>query len=91
MKLKKAGIFTKIVIFAMIIYASVMLVNLRAQIDDARAKQEALQQQVADKEISNAQLQYDIDHKDDPDTIAGVARDDLGYTMPGEKVFLPGD
>ncbi len=89
MKLKRAGIITKIIIFALIVYASVMLINLRAQIDTAHAKQESLQQQVADKETSNAELKYEIDHKDDPDTIAGVARNDLGYVKPGERVFYP--
>jgi cell division protein FtsL len=87
MKLKRAGIITKIVIFALIVYATVTLINLRAQIDAAMAERATKQQQVADKETSNAELKYEIEHKDDPDTIAGVARDDLGLVAPGEKVF----
>jgi cell division protein FtsL len=87
MKLKRAGIITKIVIFALIVYASVTLINMRAQIDTALAKQEELKQQVAEKQAANDQLQYDIDHKDDDDTIANVARDEFGYVEPGEKVF----
>ncbi len=87
MKLKRAGIITKLVIFALIVYASVTLINLRSQIDTARSQQEALKQQVAEKETSNAELKYEIEHSDDEDTIADVARDDLGLVAPGEKVF----
>ncbi len=91
MRLKRAGIITKIVIFALIVYASVTLINLRAQIDAARTQQIAKQEQVTQKETSVAELQYKIDHKDDQDTIADVARDDLGLVKPGEKVFHPGN
>ena len=87
MKLKKAGIITKILIFALIVYASVTLINLRTQIDAARSEQEALQQQVEEIETSNAELMYEIEHSDEDDTIADVARDDLGLVAPGEKVF----
>jgi len=87
MRLKRAGIITKIVIFALIVYASVTLVNLRAQIDAARTQQLAYQEKVTQLETSNAEYQYKIDHKDDKDTIADVARNDLGYVEPGEKVF----
>lgn len=87
MKLKRAGIITKIVIFALITYASVALINLRAQIENARAMQESLKQQVTEKETSNAELKYEIDHSDDKDTIADVARDNLNLVAPGERVF----
>ncbi|MEL4106415.1 septum formation initiator family protein [Oscillospiraceae bacterium WX1] len=87
MKLKRAGTITKIIIFAMIVYASVVLINLRTQIDAARTAQEALRQQVTEKETSNAALQYQIDHSSDKETIADVARDDLGLVAPGERVF----
>jgi cell division protein FtsL len=88
MRLKRAGIITKLVIFALIVYASVTLINLRAQIDAARSQQLALQEKVTEKETSNAELQYEIEHSEDKDVIAGVARDDLNLVEPGEKVFI---
>ena len=87
MKLKKAGIITKIVIFALIVYASVTLIGLRAKIDDAREDYLAKQEQVTQVESDVAELQYKLDHKDDKDIIAGVARDQLNLVEPGEKVF----
>ena len=88
MRLKRAGIITKIVIFALVVYASVTLINLRAQIDAARVQQLALKEQVTEKETSTAELQYEIEHSEDEDVIANVARDDLNLVKPGEKVFI---
>jgi cell division protein FtsB len=85
MKLKRAGIITKIVIF---VYASVTLINLRAQIDAARSQQLTLKEQVTEKETLTAELQYKIGHSEDKDVIANVARDDLNLVKPGEKVFI---
>ncbi len=87
MKLKRAGIITKIAIFALIVYASVTLINLRAQISAARTQQLTLKEQVTEKETSNAELQYKIDNSEDSDVIADVARQDLNLVEPGEKVF----
>jgi spore cortex biosynthesis protein YabQ len=56
--------------------------QLRTQIDAARAEQESIRQQVEEKETSNAELNYEIEHSDDEDTIADVARDDWGLSRP---------
>ncbi len=87
MRLKRSGIITKVVVFALVIYASVALVNLRGRIDAARSEKAALQQQVTEKETTNAELEYEIEHHDDEDTIADIARDELGLVAPGEKVY----
>ena len=87
MKLKRASIFTKIVILALIVYATVMLVNTRQQAMRAEADRAALQAQVDAMLRENAELQYDIEHADDPEVIAGIARSKLGLVEPGEKIF----
>jgi len=87
MKLKKAGIITKIVIIAIVIYASVTLISLRRQIADASARQETLQQQIAEMEAANAELEYALEHSSDEDVLAGIARDELGLVGADEKVF----
>ena len=87
MKLKRASIFTKIVILALIVYATVMLVNTRQQAIQADADRAALQAQVDAMLRENAELQYDIEHADDPEIIAGIARSKLGLVKPGEKIF----
>ncbi len=85
MKLKRAGIITKLVIFALIVYASVTLINLRAQINAARTQQLALKEQVTEKETSNAELQYKIEHSEDKEVMADVARDDLNLVEPAKR------
>ena len=87
MKLKRAGLITKIVVFVLIVYSAVTLIGLKAKIDTLQEKKSALQQEVTDKEITNAALEYELAHSDDDDTIADIARDELGLVAPGEIVF----
>lgn len=87
MKFKKAGIITKIVIVALLVYAAVSLVTVRSRTAALNAQTEQLQQQVTDMTQSNAELEYKIDHSEDADTIEEIARDKLGLVKPGEKIF----
>ena len=79
MKFKKASIFTKLVIAALMVYALISLVVVH--------QRAALQQQVSEMTQSNAELQYQIDHSDDDDMRESVAREKLGLVKPGEKIF----
>ncbi len=88
MRFRRAGIITIVVIVVLMVYASVTLINMNKRINEAQAQQEALSQQVAEKEVSNAEIQYAIDNKDDDETKADIARDSLGLVDPDEKVFL---
>ena len=87
MKLKKASIFTKIVILALILYAGVSLSGTKDRIARAEAERAQLQEQVDAALQENAELRYDIEHAGDPETIAEIARTKLGLVMPGEKIF----
>lgn len=87
MKLKRAGIITKIVIVAMIVYAAVSLTGLKQQIDSAKTHQQELQQSVEQAMQENAELQYDIEHASDDETIEDIARSKLGLVKPGEVIF----
>lgn len=87
MKLKKANMFTKIVILALTLYAVVSLVSVREKVAKAEAQRAVLQQQVTEMTQQNAELQYQIDHGTDEETIEEIARNKLGLVLPGEKVF----
>ena len=87
MKLKRASIFTKIVLLAVIVYAVVMLVDTRARVAEAEADRAALQAQVDAMRQENAELKYDIDHAGDPEVLAEIARSKLGLVKPGEKIY----
>ncbi len=85
---KKAGILTKVVVLALLIYLATTLLNLHGQITEARAQRDALTQQVATQSQRNSELADAVENSDDPDRIADVARNKLGLVEPGEKVFV---
>ena len=87
MKFKRAGILTKIVIAAIIIFALWQLVSVSVRVSDAQQQQEALQQQADRLSEDNARLQYALENADRESVIAAIARDKLGLVLPGEKVF----
>jgi len=87
MKLKRASIFIKIVILALIVYAAVTLTTVKGRIATAEEDRAVLQAKVDLALREKAELEYDIEHAEDPDTIAEIARTKLGLVMPGEKIF----
>jgi len=87
MKLKRSSIIMKIVILALIVYATVSLVSTRGRIAEAEADRVVLQARVDAALQENAELQYDLEHAEDPETIAEIARTKLGLVKPGEKIL----
>ena len=87
MQVKKAGLLTKIVVLALLIYMATALLDLRGKLQDYRAEQAALSAQVAQAQQENAELAHAVEHKDDPDVLEQVARD-KGFVKPGEKLFV---
>lgn len=87
MKFKRASLVTKIVILAIVVYAGISLVTMKVQVSAAREKRDVLQGQVDSVLQNNTELQYQIDHSTDSETIEDIARDKLGLVKPGEKIF----
>ena len=52
--MKRSKLSTKIIVLAMIIYACISLVSLRAKIETGQRELDNLKRQVAELEISNA-------------------------------------
>ena len=87
-KTKKAGLLTKLVILALLIYLATSLLNLQSRIRQTQAERDALSRQVAEQTQGNADLAEDVANPGDPDRIADIARDKLGLVVPGEKVIV---
>lgn len=87
-KTKKAGLLTKIVILALLVYLATVLLSLNSQIAAAEAERDAAQSLVAGQTQRNADLAEDIAHADDPAKQEDIARDKLDLVAPGEKVFI---
>ncbi len=90
MKLGKWNILTGLVILALVAYACVSLVGLGQRQEEARQREAELQQELERLQGENAALEYAIENADDPEVIAGVARDKLGLVMPEDQIFLDG-
>lgn len=63
------------------------LIELRISINEAEAKMANIEAQVQEKSAAISALQYEIDHRNDPETIESIAREKLGLLRPGERVF----
>ena len=87
MRIARAGLLTKILILLLLIAAAVSLLTLNDRVEKATAENQELARQVALQTQINADLADAIDHSDDLDRIADVARDKLGLVMPGEIIF----
>ena len=85
--MKRSKLIVKIVVFALIVYAGVHLLTLRGRIEAQQKEFNEVRRLVADKEMSNAELEYEIEHHNDPEVIASIARANLGLVLPGEIVF----
>ena len=88
MQIKKAGFLTKIVILTLLIAATVSLLRLRTQIQEAQVELEDKRLQVAQQTQVNANLRDAVDHSGDPARQADIARNELGLSGPGEKVII---
>lgn len=87
MKHKRASLFTKLVVLALVAYTTVTLINLRSSINEAEVKVTEIENQYQEKSAAVSALQYEIDHRNDPETIESIAREKLGLKRPGERVF----
>jgi cell division protein FtsL len=50
-----------------------------------------IENQIQEKSASISALQYEIEHRNDPETIESIAREKLGLKLPGERVFYVGN
>lgn len=84
---KKRSFILTLALVLLVGYFIITIVGLQLDINERRAvldqKTAAYEQQLAD----NDRLQSIIDNDDKSEYIEQVAREKLGYVMPGEKVF----
>lgn len=90
MRVKRSSILTKIVLAVLFIYALVTLVRISDRKAQARADLEELIRQESVLAAENDGMEYDIAHKDDPEVIEDIARNELGMTNPDEKIYYAG-
>lgn len=87
MKTKRAGLLTKLVVLAMLVFVASALLNLRTQIQGAQADLAQLQAEKAAQEQTNADLRDAVENSDDPERQMEIARSKLGLVSPGDQII----
>lgn len=87
MKFVKSSLLVKLLILILVVYATITLVNLRAQISGKESEAAALTSSIAATEQENGRLQDAIDEMDTDAGVENVARDQLGMVGQDEIVF----
>ena len=87
MKIKRAGVPTKMLVLILLAAAAAALLSTQTQLAAAQAEREELTRQVQKQQEANASLADDIAHSGDPEHRADIARDKLGLLRPDEIVF----
>jgi cell division protein FtsL len=81
---------TRIIVFALIIYAGISLITIRGKTEAVQDEMNEVRKAVAELELANAELEYELENRDNPAVIADIARSNLGLVLPGEIVFFDG-
>lgn len=87
-KVKRAGVGTKILVLVLLAAAIMALLSVRTQLKTAQARRDLLSQQVQTQLEANAALADDIAHSGDLEYLANIAREQLGLLLPDEIRFV---
>lgn len=82
------GLAVRIGLVCVCIYLCVSLVFAQIDIVSKRQQLENLTQQVAAQEAANTELQRTLDSGDEAAYMERIARDKLGYVLPGEHIYV---
>lgn len=88
MKVKRAGVGTKLLVLVLLVAAVMGVMSVRSQLDEANARRDQLQSQVQAGEERNSALQDAIDHSSDPEYIGDIARSELDLLESDEIRFV---
>ena len=88
MKVKRAGMATKLLVLVLLAALAVALLSTQAKLSAALSEKDELTRQKAEQQEANAELADAIAHSDDPDYLEDIARSELGLVEPDEIVFV---
>ena len=89
MRLKRTGIFTKVIIVVLLLYAVTTLIVLRGKIETAEETLDERLKTRADLTASNDDMQYALDHSEDDEVLEDLARRE-GMVYQDEGVVIAG-
>lgn len=87
LRLKQAGLLTKLIVLGLIIYMATSLLDLRGQIQESEIVRDQLQASISAMSLENQRMTEAIEHSDDPAVMEQAARDE-GYVKEGETLYV---
>lgn len=91
MRLRRSSIFTKILVFALLIYGVANLIGMWTRIEYARVEQDDLNARIEAQENANAAKEFTLEHYDDLGVVEDIARTYLGLVRPDDILFQYGN
>ena len=88
MKVKRAGMATKLLVLVLLAALAAALLSIQARLSAVQADREELARQIQAQQEANAALADDIAHSGDPEYLADIARSKLGLLEPDEIEFV---
>ena len=87
-KRKPRNLMFRICIFAFVIYASVLLIDMQINMVHRRRQLSELEQRVETQRIANKELERQLGQGMDQDYFNRIAREILWYIYPDETVYI---
>ena len=87
-KRKPRSLMFRICIFAFVIYASVLLIDMQINMVHRRRQLSELEQRVETQRIANKELERQLGQGMDQEYIERIAREMLGFISPDETVYI---
>ena len=88
MSKRKMPVIVKLLMLAFLLYAAVTIISLRTQIADKQEELDSLSLRVQEYEEADAALQGEMQRGVSEEDISELARSELSYAEPGERVFV---
>lgn len=87
MKFRRSSLLSKLIILALIAYATVTLISLQTQITDTLSASQQLENEIVSLTEQNMQLTDQIAQVNTIEGVTDIARTKLGLVTEGEIVF----
>ncbi len=87
---KKRNIIFGVLIVLFAAYAVVTLISQQVQINQKQSELSELEDKIIIQEVKNGEVEqvYNSSDKENEEYIKKIARDELGYAEPDERVFI---